>query len=218
MIAQLVELGHKVAWKHEVKEIDSGDLAFFLSCGQIVPPEILKKHHHNLVVHESNLPKGKGWSPLTWQILEGKNEISICLFEAQETVDSGEIYIKDILKFKGTELVDELRHIQAMTTIEMCLKFVREYPKIVLKGQKQKGKPSYYKRRKPQDSQLDVDKTIREQFNLLRVVDNERYPAFFEVDGERFILKVEKDDETPTVVTNSCHQQLSFRPTGEILT
>ncbi len=192
MIAQLLELGYKVAWKHEVNEISSGELAFFLSCGQIVPPKILRKHHHNLVVHESNLPEGKGWSPLTWQILAEKNEIPICLFEAQETVDSGEVYIKDTLKFKGTELVEELRHVQAMTTIEMCLKFVREYPEIVLKGQKQQGKSSYYKRRKPQNSQLDVDKTIREQFNLLRVVDNDRYPAFFEIDGERFILKVEK--------------------------
>jgi methionyl-tRNA formyltransferase len=191
MIAQLLELGHKVAWKHEVKEIGSGDLAFFLSCGQIVPPEILKKHHHNLVVHESNLPEGKGWSPLTWQILEGKNEIPICLFEAQETVDSGEIYLKDTLKFKGTELVDELRSVQAMTTIEMCLKFVRGYPEIVLKAQKPKGNFSYYKKRKPQDSQIDVDKTIGEQFNLLRVVDNERYPAFFEIDGERFVFKIE---------------------------
>ena len=192
MVAQLVELGHKVACQHEVKDIDSGDLAFFISCGQIVPPEVLKKHHHNLVVHESNLPEGKGWSPLTWQILEGKNEISICLFEAQETVDSGKIYLKDTLKFKGTELVDELRYTQAMMTIRMCLEFVEKYPEILSKGQKQEGKSTYYKRRKPKDSQLDIDKTIREQFNLLRVVDNERYPAFFEIDGERFVLKIEQ--------------------------
>ena len=89
-------------------------------------------------------------------------------------------------------MVDELRRVQAITTIEMCLKFVREYPEIVLKGQKPEGKSSFYQRRKPQDSQIDVDKTIGEQFNLLRVVDNEKYPAFFEIDGERFILKIEK--------------------------
>jgi len=34
------------------------------------------------------------------------------------------------------------------------------------------------------------DKTIREQMNLLRVVDNERYPAFFEWQGNRYYLAI----------------------------
>jgi len=51
---------------------------------------------------------------------------------------------------------------------------------------------SFYLRRRPEDSRLDPDKTIREQFNLLRVVDNEKYPAFFDLHGQRFLLKVEK--------------------------
>ena len=44
------------------------------------------------------------------------------------------------------------------------------------------------------DSRLDPDDTIAQQFNLLRVVDNERYPAFFELLGRRYILKIEAAD------------------------
>jgi methionyl-tRNA formyltransferase len=43
-----------------------------------------------------------------------------------------------------------------------------------------------------EDSRLDPMKSIAEQFNLLRVVDNSRYPAFFDLDGFRYIVKIEK--------------------------
>jgi sialic acid synthase SpsE len=39
---------------------------------------------------------------------------------------------------------------------------------------------------------LDIDKTIQEQFNLLRIVDNEKYPAFFDFADHRYVLRIEK--------------------------
>jgi methionyl-tRNA formyltransferase len=38
---------------------------------------------------------------------------------------------------------------------------------------------------------LDPQKSLAEQFNILRVVDNDRYPAFFEWNGRRYNLKIE---------------------------
>ena len=35
-----------------------------------------------------------------------------------------------------------------------------------------------------------------QQFNLLRVVDNERYPAFFELDGRRYTIQISGEDES----------------------
>jgi methionyl-tRNA formyltransferase len=183
---------HQVYWVHQSDLIPEGDFVFYLGCGQIVPLEILQKNKHNLVVHESALPLGKGWSPLTWQILEGKNDIPIILFEANKLVDSGVIYLQDILHFNGLELVDELRQLQAQKSIDMCLTFVSQYPGIISHGRSQQGEATFYRRRMPKDSLLDPSKSIKEQFNLLRVVDNERYPAFFEINNEIYILKIEK--------------------------
>ena len=76
-------MDHTVVWKHNVSQVGNGDIVFYLSCGQIAPVDMLSRNKHNLVVHESALPDGKGWSPLTWQIIEGKNEIPITLFEAE---------------------------------------------------------------------------------------------------------------------------------------
>ena len=154
------------------------DFCFMLSYSKMVNKAQLSRSNHNLVVHESALPRGKGWSPLTWQILEGESRIPITLFEANERVDSGRIYLQRLLCYAGDELVDELRKRQGEVTIEMCLEFVHNYPDILRRGIEQRGEESFYPRRGLEDSRLDVDKTIREQFNLLRVVDNEKYPAF----------------------------------------
>ena len=56
----------------------------------------------------------------------------------------------------------------------------------------QLGESTYYKRRKPVDSELDISRPIRDQLNLLRVVDNERYPAFFYAHGQKYKLTIEK--------------------------
>jgi UDP-2,4-diacetamido-2,4,6-trideoxy-beta-L-altropyranose hydrolase len=188
--------GHEVCECNSPRDVTSGDFAFFLSCSKIVPRHILDRNRHNLVVHESALPQGKGWSPLTWQVLEGKSEIPITLFEAVEEVDSGPIYLQGVIKCDGYELINDLRRSQAIKTINMCLEFVQGFPGIIDGARENSGSSTFYRRRRPDDSRLDPDKTIREQFNLLRVVDNERYPAFFDMNGHRYVIKIEATDGT----------------------
>jgi methionyl-tRNA formyltransferase len=74
----------------------------------------------------------------------------------------------------------------------MCLKFVEGF--WTLSSRAQKGQPSFYRRRSPRDSELDSKLSLKDQFNLLRVVDNEKYPAFFYHKGKKFIIKIEKDE------------------------
>ena len=154
---------------------------------------LVELNKHNIVVHESDLPNGKGFSPLTWQILEGKNIIPVSIFEASIKVDSGKVYFKDKILFNGTELVDELRVKQYQITEKLIIKFLKNIdnlPKL-----KSTLYESYHRKRNPEDSILDVNKTIYEQFNLLRTVDNERYPAFFINNGEQYIVKIYKKDK-----------------------
>jgi methionyl-tRNA formyltransferase len=157
----------------------------------MISKEFLARHKHNLVVHESNLPQHRGWAPLFWQILENKNEIPIVLFEANGKTDEGDIYLKDSIRYGGHELHNEIRMKQAKKTMELCLKFLNLYKKIEPK--RQKGKATYCKKRAPGDSKLDIDKTIKKQFNLLRIVDNEKFPAFFKYKGRKYIIKIYQD-------------------------
>lgn len=198
--------GHQVTWAHSTDDalrvyrnplgqkdkIPCLRICFCLSFGEVVNKEFRSQFDHTLVVHESDLPHGKGWSPLTWQILEGKNKVPVTLIEAEDRVDSGVIYAQRWLDFQGHELIDELREGQARATHELCRWFVDHYLESVAEGRAQKGEESFYTRRGSKDSELDPDKTLAEQFDLLRVVDNERYPAFFNHCGQQYRLSVTK--------------------------
>ena len=191
LILQWLVEGYQCYWSHNVNELQSADLCFYLSYSRIVQREIRSKFRNNLVVHESDLPNGKGWSPLSWQVLDGKNRIPITLIEAVESVDSGQIYLQDWIDFEGYELIDQLRSAQAELTFKLCRQFVNKYPDIAVLGQEQEGNESFFSRRTPKNSELNVNKTILEQFDLLRIVDNSRYPAFFYMRGKKYVISID---------------------------
>lgn len=183
-----LSLHHDSRLIHNSKDVEQGDILFLLSCQNIFKDLHLNKN--NIVIHASDLPKGRGWSPMTWQILEGKSEIIVSLFEATSKVDAGVIYLQELLEFDGSELLPELQEKLSKKIVKLAKEFVELYPNIT--GREQFGEPTYYPRRTPKDSELDINKTIDEQFNLLRVCDNDQYPAFFIKNGVKYILKIEK--------------------------
>lgn len=172
--------------------IKSYDIVFILSYHKLIEQDFLDRNKHNIVIHASALPKGKGWAPMFWQILENKNSITFTMFEVDEGVDSGNIYMQKDLLLTGYELNDELRAKQAFHTIDMCLEFINNYNQYKL-PRKQYGDETFYKKRTAKDSELDISKSIEGQFNLLRIVDNENYPAFFYKNGKKYILKIEEE-------------------------
>jgi methionyl-tRNA formyltransferase len=185
---QVRALGHDARLLHDPHAVEAGDVLVLLSCERRFGD--LAKNTHNVVVHESALPEGRGWSPLTWQILEGRDEIPISLFEAADAVDAGPVYLQDVMRFEGHELLPELRAEQARKTAELVLRFLEALPDV--EGRPQVGEGSRYRRRTPEDSRLDPERSLAEQFDLLRVCDNRRYPAWFERDGVKYVLRIEK--------------------------
>ena len=128
---------------------------------------------------------------MTWQILEGASSIPITLFEAVADLDAGPIHLQQQIALQGHELVEEWRALQAQATLELCLAWFDRYQEVVAAAQPQHGEASQYCRRRPTDSQLDPERSLAEQFNLLRVVDNQRYSAFFHWRGRRYVLQVQ---------------------------
>ena len=182
---------HECFIAHKVDDAISANFCFCLSFGQLVMADVRAKYRHTLVVHESNLPKGRGCSSMSWQILEGQNRIPITLFETVDKVDAGSISLQEWIDLNVTVLSSEWRKLQAEAILQFCLNFISTYPGLINKVQTQAGEPTFYPKHSSQDSQLDLDKTLSEQFSLLRIVDNEKFPAFFELNGDTFILKIE---------------------------
>jgi len=190
----LISLNHNVKYIYDKKDLIASDICFILSCTKIIEKKYLLKSSHNIVVHASDLPKGKGFSPFQWQILEGRNKIPITLFEADEKVDNGSYYLKDELHLTGNELYDELRKKLAFKIIEMCYTYVNKCN--ILKPLKQKGIENMYNRRGIVDDELDIHKSLAEQFNHLRIADNVNYPLYFRMNGKKYILKIYDESDT----------------------
>ena len=175
---------------NSVDIVDGGDFLFLISCHEIIPSSLRIRFKYILVVHASDLPAGRGMSPHIWQILEGKKELIITLLDAADQLDAGDIWMQECVYIPSTALHDEINHIIFMSEIRLIewalvnCETKSAYP--------QKGASSYYRKRTHQDSQIGIDATFKEAFNLLRVADPVRFPAFIEYEGVRFKIILER--------------------------
>ena len=171
--------------------VDNGDILFLISYPRIVSIELRSRFEACLVLHASDLPMGRGWSPHVWNIINGGSQIVVSLIEADDPVDTGCIWLKTVFELKGDELFDEINHKLFQAELSLMNRAVDEFDKIKPKPQCS-ASGSYFRRRTPEDSRLDPKKTIAEQFNIIRVSDPNRFPAFIDYRGFRYVIKVEK--------------------------
>jgi methionyl-tRNA formyltransferase len=182
---------HNIILVNKSSKIKKGDILFLISCTELIPVEIRNKFNHTLVIHESDLPKGRGWSPLIWQILEGQNKITITLLEAEDKVDSGDIWKQQKIIIQPHEIINEINKKLFAIKLNLIEYAIKHHNTVKPKSQK-KENPTYYKRRIAQNSELNVNQTLSEQFDLLRVADNIRYPCFFNHRGHKYKLTLTK--------------------------
>lgn len=173
------------------RDLEGGDFLFLVSCHQIIGAQIRSRFRHTLVLHASRLPAGRGMSPQVWQVLEGCDRLVLTLLDAEDALDSGNIWHQLEIPLDGTELHDELGAKLYSAEIAMLDWALANCDTSTARPQH--GEPTYYARRTPEDSRLDVSKSIASQFDLLRVADPERYPAWFEHRGQRYLIRIEKD-------------------------
>jgi len=178
---------------NSTKELrDSGEFLFLVSCTDIINQDIRSRFSHCLVLHASDLPKGRGWSPHIWEIVNGNNMLTLSLLEAEDKVDSGRIWLKSDVNLDGSELFGEINNKLFTAEVELIQRAVNEHETIIPYEQDSEISPYYFPKRVPEDSRINLNDSILNQFNLLRVCDSERFPAFFELNGQRYTIRLEK--------------------------
>ncbi|MCX2497455.1 formyltransferase family protein [Plesiomonas shigelloides] len=185
-------LKHVTSLFTSVKEItQGGDILFLISCSEIVRDTVRNAFRYTLVLHASDLPRGRGWSPHIWDIINGSSELTLSLLNADDRVDTGDIWKKVRIQLDGSELYDEINkklfNAELMLMDWACKNIDSTQP------QKQSDTlVNYYKKRTSIDSEIDIEKSIKSQFNLLRVCDPDRYPAYFIINNQKYKIKLEK--------------------------
>lgn len=176
-------------------KLEGGDICFLLSCSVIVPSEILKKYRKTLVIHASDLPLGRGWSPHIWQILNGEKDIVVSLIEASEKIDEGDIWNKLQLKVPNYFLYDQIISLMNHAHIDLINFAIENYETVMPIKQDDKIKPTYFPKRTPADSEISAYKSIEAQFDKMRVSDKNRFPSFFYLRGHKFKIILERYDD-----------------------
>lgn len=183
---------YEIQLNRKKNELIGGDILFLISCHEIISSKVRALYTATLLIHASDLPVGRGWSPHVWQIIEGKNRIPVTLLEAEDSIDSGAIWAQRYIQLDGHETFEEINVKLFDAEIELMELAVTEFKTIMPRVQDGRV-PTIYRKRTPEDSRIDPHKTIADQFNLLRVADPVRFPSFFEFRGHRYLISVVKD-------------------------
>ena len=176
-------------------DLSKGDILFLISCHEIISKEIRDNYTKTLLIHASDLPKGKGWIPHVWDIISGSDKITLSLLKAEDKIDSGEIYRKLNIKIENHELWNEINHKLFTAEIDLINYAVNSFDKLKGVEQKKDQNSTFYSKRSPKDSKIYPNISIKDQFNKIRVLDPDRYPAFFEINGFKYKLRIDKLNE-----------------------
>lgn len=195
MLLQWVEKNkssHQVQFARRKQELGEGDLLFLISCSEIITEQERSGFKKALVIHAGDLPRGRGWSPHIWELIGGATGIVISLLEAQDKVDSGDLWKKLYVDIPEHALYDEINELLFCAESELMDYAVENFHCITPEPQDCNIEPTYYPRRGSVDSELNPQESIASQFDLLRVCDPERFPAFFRLHGYTYKLTLEK--------------------------
>ena len=185
---------HLIDVLYSKEEIVGGDILFLISCSYVISKQHRDKFKKTLTIHASDLPIGRGWSPHIWEIIHGASEITLSLLEAEDKIDSGDIWQKTKVSIPKTALYDEINQLIFDAEINLMNFAISSFNDITPIKQ-DSTETSYWPKRSLKDSEIDINKSLSEQFDLIRVCDPYRFPAFFYKDGKKFNITIQKDNE-----------------------
>lgn len=153
---------------------------FFPHWSWIIPEDIYNAFEC-VVFHMTDLPFGRGGSPLQNLIIRGLKETKISAIRVVEGIDTGDIYFKSDLGLEGTATEIFVRGSEVV--------FGEMIPKMLnsnIKPTPQKGAAVIFKRRTPDQSDISGLKDVSRVHDYIRMLDGEGYPvAFVESKGLR---------------------------------
>lgn len=161
---------------------------FFPDWSWIVPNEIIK-NFQCVCIHESNLPKFWGWSPLQNQIIRGIKKTKSTAFLMNEKLDAGKILLKKELSLDGT--LDEIFLRMENNNYDLITSIIQGRYKLT----SQKGIPSFFNRRTPSESELkNLNHSKLYLHNFIRMLSDPYPNAFIKIGKKKIIFKSSKLD------------------------
>ena len=168
----ILRVREKDELKAETTSAFNPDWIFVPHWSFIIPSEV-HQAYRTVIFHMTDLPYGRGGSPLQNLILCGHTVTQLSALQCETGLDTGPIYLKRQLSLEGTA-EEILRRAN-----DLMLPMIRAIVDQDLVPVPQKGEPTAFKRRTPDQSALDDALGIAQVYDHIRMLDAEGYPHVF---------------------------------------
>lgn len=136
-------------------------------------PEEIYSQTETILFHMTDLPYGRGGSPLQNLIQRGHSETVISAVRMEEELDSGDIYLKRKLDLSGS--AEQIFERASGIIFDMIEEIIKIEPVPV----PQQGKAEFFPRRNPEMSMLPEDGELDIIYDHIRMLDAPGYPSAF---------------------------------------
>lgn len=137
-----------------------------------IPPEIFEKFEC-VIFHMTDLPFGRGGSPLQNLIVRGYSETMMTALRCIAELDAGPVYLKRPLSLLGT--ADEI-FLRASDVVGQMIDYIIEHePEPV----PQEGEPVTFARRQERDGDISKLGSLEQVYDYIRMLDGDGYPPAF---------------------------------------
>lgn len=155
---------------------------FFMHWSWKVEEELLSRREC-VCFHMTDVPFGRGGSPLQNLIARGLRATKLTALRMSQAFDAGPVYMKRDLSLEGG--AEEIFIRATELTAEMIREMIEKEPA----PRPQEGEPTNFKRRKPAESEIPARDSLRDLHDFIRMLDAEGYPrAFLVHQGYRYEL------------------------------
>ena len=166
---------------------------FFLHWSWIVPQEITDEFEC-VCFHMTDVPYGRGGSPLQNLIARGHSETKLTALRMTEDVDAGPVYYKRSLSLSGCAQDVYIR--ASSIAASMIQDIIAREPEPA----PQTGEVVMFTKRTPAQSRASDVSALNDLYDFIRMLDAEGYPhAFFEHQG--FRLEFTEAEKTDNMLT-----------------
>ena len=176
-------------WVGDKTELDSAileacniDYIFFLHWHWLVPESIWGSYEC-ICFHMTDVPYGRGGSPLQNLIMRGHTKTKLTALRMVKEMDAGPVYDQRPLQLEGSahEIYKRAGNLSYEIIQSLIKNKMQPYP--------QEGEVVIFQRRKPEESRLPTTGTISDIYDYIRMLDAPTYPpAFIEYGDFTFIL------------------------------
>lgn len=145
---------------------------FFPHWSFIIPSEVFSQFEC-VIFHMTDVPFGRGGSPLQNLMSRGIRKTKLTALRAVEHLDAGDVYLKKPLSLHGKaqEIYDRMTQL----AMDMMVEIVKTDPV----ARPQRGKVTLFKRRKPEQSDIKDIASLNALHDHIRMLDADSYPKAY---------------------------------------